>query len=79
MASTTTPTVPPASRIPEAGPPYAVVQTGATLEEERREVLAGVLEWLAAPSQDVEQVEACSALLRHLSHFRAFDRRVPLP
>ena len=41
--------------------------SGTTLDEERREVVAGVLEALAGNSPDPDEMAACSYLLRHLS------------
>jgi hypothetical protein len=41
--------------------------TGSTLDEERREIVAAVLETLAGTSPDPDEMAACSYLLRHLS------------
>jgi len=45
----------------------AGLSPAATLDEERREVFAGVLESLRIQEPDADQAAACSYLLRHLA------------
>jgi hypothetical protein len=46
----------------------------ATFEEERREVLEGIFEALAAEDCEPESRAACEALLRHLAGFPRVGR-----
>lgn len=50
-----------------AGAGAASAASDTTLDEERREVVAGVLEALAGNSPDPDEMAACGYLLRHLS------------
>jgi hypothetical protein len=40
---------------------------GATLDEERREVFEGVLQFMRSPEPDPDRAAACASLLRHLA------------
>jgi hypothetical protein len=59
------------TRIPE--PP---IQQNASLDEERREILASVMGALAGNAPDPDEMAACSYLLKHLLKAPAASVRV---